>query len=94
MVIKMNPLENLVMESVEYIGFIATAFILLSFVLDGNKLRIVNSIGAGIWFIYAVITNGYSIMFLNICVILIHLFKLWKSSKISTINQSVEIENN
>ena len=82
------------MESVEYIGFIATAFILLSFVLDGNKLRIVNSIGAGIWFIYAVITNGYSIMFLNICVILIHLFKLWKSSKKSITNQLPKTESN
>jgi hypothetical protein len=81
-------------ESVEYIGFIATAFILASFVMDGNKLRVINSIGAGIWFIYAIFTNGYSIMFLNICVILIHSYKLWKSSKKSIIAQSVEKKSN
>ena len=81
-------------ESVEYIGFVATVFILLSFVMDGNKLRVVNSIGALLWFLYGIITNGYSIMFLNLCVILIHIFKLWKSSKKSITNQSVKVEGN
>ena len=66
------------MESVEYIGFLATAFILLSFVLDGIQLRIINSIGAGLWLLYGIMIGGYSIIFLNICVILIHIFKLWK----------------
>ena len=82
------------MESIEYLGFIATAFILASFVMDGNKLRVVNSIGAALWFIYAIFTNGYSIMFLNLCVILIHIFKLWKSSKKSITNQLPKIESN
>ena len=66
------------MESVEYIGFLATAFILLSFVLDGIQLRIINSIGAVLWLLYGIMIGGYSIIFLNICVILIHIFKLWK----------------
>ena len=66
------------MESVEYIGFLATAFILLSFVLDGIQLRIINSIGAGLWLLYGIMIGGYSIIFLNICVILIHIFKLCK----------------
>lgn len=82
------------METVEYLGFVATAFILLSFVMDGNKLRVVNSIGAALWFLYGIITNGYSIVFLNFCVILIHVMKLWKSSKKSITNQSPTIESN
>ena len=82
------------MESIEYLGFVATVFILLSFLMDGNKLRVVNSIGAALWFIYAIFTNGYSIMFLNICVILIHSYKLWKSSKKSITNQLPKIESN
>jgi hypothetical protein len=80
------------MESIEYLGFVATVFILLSFVMDGNRLRVVNSVGAGLWLIYGIYTNGYSIMFLNLCVILIHIFKLWKSSKKSITNQSPTIE--
>jgi|SaaInl5LU_22_DNA_1037371.scaffolds.fasta_scaffold04713_4 hypothetical protein len=79
-------------ESVEYIGFVATVFILASFVMDGTKLRVVNSVGAALWFLYGIFTNGYSIMFLNLCVILIHIFKLWKSSKKSITNQSPTIE--
>jgi hypothetical protein len=75
------------MESVEYIGFLATAFVLLSFLMEGNRLRVINSVGATLWLIYGIITNGYSIIVLNLFVILIHLFKLWKSSKKSIINQ-------
>ena len=64
------------MEAVEYLGFVATAFILASFLLDGNKLRLINSIGAILWFVYGIITMSASIMFLNLCVVLIHLYKL------------------
>ena len=64
------------MEAVEYLGFIATAFILASFLLDGNKLSLINSIGAILWFVYGIITMSASIMFLNLCVVLIHLYKL------------------
>lgn len=64
------------MEAVEYLGFIATAFILASFLFDGNKLRLINSIGAILWFVYGIITMSASIMFLNLCVVLIHLYKL------------------
>ena len=82
------------MESVEYIGFIATAFILLSFVMDGIRLRVINTIGATLWLSYGIITNGYSIIVLNFLVILIHLFKLWKSSKKSITNQLPKTESN
>jgi len=90
----MNPLENLIVESVEYIGFLATAFILLSFLMEGNRLRVVNTIGASLWLLYGIILNGYSIIVLNLFVILIHLFKLWKSSKKSITNQLPKTESN
>ena len=75
----MNPLENLLTESVEIIGWVATAFILLSFLYDGNKLRYINILGASLWFVYGLIGLSYSIMFLNLCVVLIHIYKLIKS---------------
>jgi uncharacterized Tic20 family protein len=64
------------MEDIEYLGFIATLFILASFLLDGNKLRLINIVGAILWFAYGLVTMSTSIMFLNVCVVLIHLFKL------------------
>ena len=77
----MNPLENLVMDYVEIIGWVATAFILLSFLYDGNKLRYINIVGASLWFVYGLIGLSYSIMFLNLCVVLIHIYKLIKINK-------------
>ena len=74
----MNPLENLLTQSVEIIGWVATLFILLSFLYDGNKLRYINIIGASLWFVYGLIELSYSIMFLNLCVVLIHIYKLLK----------------
>lgn len=66
------------MESVEYLGFVATAFVLLSFTLDGNLLRWVNSIGALLWLVYGIFVGSYSIMFLNFCAMGIHMVKLLK----------------
>lgn len=74
----MNPLENLLTQSVEIIGWVATLFILLSFLYDGNKLRYINIVGASLWFVYGLIELSYSIMFLNLCVVLIHIYKLLK----------------
>ena len=75
----MNPLENLLTQSVEIIGWVATIFILLSFLYDGNKLRYINIVGASLWLVYGLIELSYSIMFLNLCVVLIHIYKLIKS---------------
>ena len=74
----MNPLENLLTQSVEIIGWVATIFILLSFLYDGNKLRYINIVGASLWLVYGLIELSYSIMFLNLCVVLIHIYKLLK----------------
>ena len=63
---------------VEIIGWLATAFILLSFLYDGNRLRYINIVGASLWFAYGLIEVSYSIMFLNLCVVLIHIYKLGK----------------
>lgn len=69
------------MESIEYLGFIATIFVLLSFLMNGDRLRWVNSIGAALWFAYGFILGSYSIMFLNLCVVVIHMIMLWKNAK-------------
>lgn len=42
----MNPIEVLIRENIELIGWIASGIILFSFLFDGIKLRLINSVGA------------------------------------------------
>ncbi len=61
----MNPIEVLVRENIELIGWIASGIILFSFLFDGIKLRLINSVGAGLWLVYGIVGGSESIMFLN-----------------------------
>ena len=60
----------------EIIGWIGTAFVLISFGFDGSKLRILNSVGAGLWLYYGIVGGSGSIMFLNGSILCIHIYKL------------------
>lgn len=60
----------------EIIGWIASGFILYSFLWDGWKLRMYNGIGALLWLGYGIAEESGSIMFLNGAILLIHLRKL------------------
>lgn len=77
----MNPLEEIIRTHIEIIGWIATFFILYSFFLDGRKMRVLNSIGAGIWVLYGLGIDSSSVIFLNGCVIGIHAWKLLSKRK-------------
>ena len=72
----MNPLEQLIVENIELVGWIASGFILYSFLWDGWKLRIYNGIGALLWLGYGIVEESGSIIFLNGAILLIHLRKL------------------
>jgi len=66
----------------ELIGWIATVFIILSFIQkDIKKLRILSLVGAFIWIIYGVLNEGYSVIFLNFVIILIQIWWLIKLKK-------------
>jgi len=72
----MNPLEELIRMNIELIGWIASGFILYSFLWDGWKLRMYNGIGALLWLGYGIVEESGSIIFLNGAILLIHLRKL------------------
>jgi len=72
----MNPLEELIRTNIEVIGWIASGFILYSFLWDGWKLRLYNGIGALLWLGYGLVEASGSIIFLNGAILLIHLRKL------------------
>ena len=66
----------------EWIGYLATVFILASFGFsDVKKLRIVNIIGGLLWMVYGYIMISSSIFVGNLLMVLIHIYKLYKENK-------------
>lgn len=63
----------------EVIGWIATVFIIISF-LQKNiiTLRIFSLIGAILWTLYGLISDSWSIVFLNIVIVVIQVFWIAK----------------
>ncbi len=69
----MNP------TTVEIIGYVGSALVLISFLMASVvKLRVVNAIGSFIFAVYALIIHSYPTMIMNICLVLINLYYLWK----------------
>lgn len=67
---------------IDYLGYIASATILLSMLMkDMKKFRIVNTVACLLFVIYATIRKDYPIVFLNATVVLINILFLIKSSK-------------
>ncbi len=64
-------------ELIDTIGWVATFFIIVSFLIDNIFwLRVVNLIGASLWLAYGVIDLSYSIIFLNIVIVSIQIYKI------------------
>ena len=63
----------------EIIGYVGSALVLVSFLMASVvKLRVVNSIGSFIFAVYALLIHSYPTMIMNICLVLINLYYLWK----------------
>ena len=60
----------------ELISWIATGFVLTSFLFEGRTLRVLNGIGAGLWLIWGMAEGEGSIIFLNGVVVAIQAYKL------------------
>lgn len=66
----------------EYLGTIASVFILISFSFNNEKyIRIINIIGALLFVIYGIQTGAFSVWFLNTGLIIIHIYKLIRMNK-------------
>ncbi len=80
----------------DILGWIGTALILYSFTLnDIRKLRIVNAIGSIAWITYGIQTGIMPTIFVNVCVLIIHLHwlirnKSLKNSKTKLIKRGSE----
>lgn len=65
----------------ELIGTLASILVMLSYTLDGKKLRIVNIIGSILFIIYGIMLGGISVIILNGITIPIHLYYILKEEK-------------
>lgn len=65
----------------EVIGWIATLIILVSFLYSGVKLRIINFFGALIWVFWGVMMETWNVIILNVLIMIIHSYKLYKMRK-------------
>jgi len=64
-------------NTLELVGWSATAFVICSFLINNILwLRTVNLVGALLWLTYGIIDLSYSIIFLNVVVISIQVFKI------------------
>lgn len=61
----------------EILGIIATVFVLLSFVVVGEKrIRLVNILGAGMFVVYGLSIDAFSVWIMNGMLIVIHLIRI------------------
>jgi uncharacterized membrane protein len=65
----------------EIIGWIATVIILVSFLYSGVKLRIINFFGALTWVFWGVMMETWNVIILNVLIMVIHSYKLYKMRK-------------
>lgn len=65
----------------ELLGTLASVLVMLSYTLDGKKLRIVNIIGSILFIIYGIMLGGISVIILNSITIPIHLYYILKEEK-------------
>ena len=65
------------MDYLELIGWIGNVFVVISFLNnDTLKLRSYNLVGASLWLVYGIVAGSFSIIFLNVVVISIQIFKI------------------
>ena len=69
-------------ETIDLIGWSATTFVIVSFLINNMLwLRFVNLIGAILWLFYGRIDYSYSIIFLNVVIVSIQIFKIFSLIK-------------
>ena len=64
---------------IEAVGYLGSALVLVSFLMSSVvKLRVVNTVGSLIFAVYALIIRSYPTAVMNLCLVCINIFFLWK----------------
>ncbi|KGQ71161.1 hypothetical protein A1D23_00135 [Chelonobacter oris] len=65
--------------SIEILGYVATAFVVVSFLLNSIlPLRIVNAIGATMYIVYGALIDSLPVVLLNVFITLVHIYQIIK----------------
>ena len=73
---------ELTMWYIEAIGIVATIIILASFLTsDIRKIRVWNAVGSVIMIVYGLLIHSISTPLLNICMIILQVYKLKKETR-------------
>lgn len=68
------------MNYIELIGYLASAFVLLSFVMkEMKKLRIVNIVGCTFFITYGVLLMSWPIIITNVAIVIVNVYYLLKT---------------
>ena len=63
----------------EVVGYLGSAFVLLSFLLkDIKRIRLINIIGAAFFVAYGIYTKTWATAFMNCALIIVHIYYLVK----------------
>lgn len=72
----MNPVV------IELIGITASALVLISFLMKGErKIRLVNIVGAIIFIAYGIMLKSVSVTLMNVGLVIVHIYYLTKKKK-------------
>ena len=63
------------LENIELIGWIGSTLVILSFFWDGWKMRAINGLGCLTWAFYAIVQGSMSLLFVNVAIICVHIYK-------------------
>jgi hypothetical protein len=75
------------MENTEYIGYVASGIVLLSFLMRKMFfLRIVNTVGCVFFIVYGMMLGSIPIILTNTAIVLINVYYLTKRNKQSTVD--------
>ena len=76
----------------EVIGYLASLFVLLSFFnKDLRKLRIVNSVGCGLFVVYGILLGSIPIILTNVAILMVNAYYLFLKKE--NIRPEEELEN-
>ncbi len=77
------------MNYIEIVGYVASAFVLLSFVMkEMTKLRIVNIAGCGFFIAYGIMIPSWPVIITNAAIVCLNVFYLIKAESDSKQVQS------
>lgn len=79
---------------IEMVGYLGSILVVVSMLMSSViKLRVINTIGSGIFAIYALIIHSYPTALMNFCLVAINVYNLVKLSKKEQSYDLVDVKN-